>query len=540
VDLGGDAPRPRSLVLANALAGVAVLAAGCTAAPTEGSGPSSPVPGPSISATPGSVLRLAAEPPESLDPRDLGSGDSLLLASQIFDGLATYDPGTLEMVPAAASRWEVEDGGRRFVFHLRPDASFHDGNPVRAQDFAFAWNRLADPAANAPFAFLLERVQGFADLQERARVSRLTGVTAPDDRTLVVVLVRPWPDFVSVLGHPALSPVPPSAGDEGFATRPVGNGPYRMASTLAPGSPLLLDANETYYGPPPAVRSIEYRLFEQPEEAWPEFLAEELDVAPIPPPVLADAQGRFGSHGVVVLGRLLYCGLNQSDPRFQDRRLRQAISLTLDRDRIAAEVYGDQAVPATSLVPPTLPGHRGDVCADRCIRDAARAGRLASAVPRRDRSMFLDYPAGSPGDLLASLVTTELGEAGITVTPRPREPAVFEDVLEEGQQELVCLVAAADYPRQQAVLEPLLASGSADNHVEVADEDLDAILDRARTEPDPAIREEAYVEAERLALQEMYVVPVVWFRSNLAVRPGVEGFVVDPMGRYDVATLRTP
>jgi ABC-type oligopeptide transport system substrate-binding subunit len=126
------------------------------------------------------------------------------------------------------------------------------------------------------------------------------------------------------------------------------------------------------------------------------------------------------------------------------------------------------------------------------------------------------------------------------VNPRPRDAAAMEEILAEGQQELVCLVWVADYPRQQAFLEPLLASGSADNVARVRSEDLDAVLDRARTEPDPAIRQEAYVEAERLALQEMYVIPVVWLRSNLAVRPGVEGFVLDPMGRYDVATLRPP
>ena len=538
MDLGG--PRPRSRHLVPALTAALLALGACTSAPGSEAG-GSPVPGPSVTASPGTqVLRLTAEPPGSLDPRDLVSSDSLLLASQVFDGLVAYDPTTLEVVPAAASRWKAQDGGKRFVFHLRPGATFHDGQPVRAQDFVFAWTRLADPLVRAPFAFLLERVQGFVDYQERPRQGGLTGVIARDDRTLEVVLVRPWPDFVSVLGHPALSPVPPSADDEGFDTRPVGNGPYRIASTLAPGSPLLLEANETYYGTSPEVRSVEYRLFDQPDEAWPTFRAGELDVAPIPSPLLAQAEGEFGSHGIVVLGRLLYCGLNQDDPRFQDRRLRQAVSLGLDRDSIASEVYGDLAVPATAIVPPTIPGHRGDICADRCVRDPARASRLAASVPRRDREMFLDYPAGEPGDRLAELVSSQLGEVGITVNPRPRDPVAMEEILAEGQQELVCLVWVADYPRQQAFLEPLLASGSADNVARVRSEDIDAVLDRARTEPDPAIRQEAYVEAERLALQEMYVIPMVWLRSNLAVRPGVEGFVLDPMGRYDVATLRPP
>lgn len=534
MDLGGTGPRPGPLLLA-ATATACFLVVACTSPP---GGPAEPVPGPTVSATPATVLTLAAGQPASLDPRELDTPESLLLAGQVFDGLVAYDPESLEVVPAAAERWDVEDAGRRFVFHLRRGAEFHDGSPVQAEDFASAWNRLADPVSGAPFDFLLERVQGFADLQDRARVDRLSGLVVRDELTLEVTLTRPWPDFVSVLGHPALSPVPPSADGEGFAAQPVGNGPYRVAAPLAPGSPLVLEANETYYGTPAAVPSVEYRLFDDLDPAWPEFLARELDLAPIPPPLLAEAQARFGSAGVIVLGRLLYCGLNQSDPRFQDPRLREAISLALDRDLIASEVAAELGVPATAIVPPSIPGHRGDVCADRCTTDVDRARRLAAAVPRRNRTISLDHLAGPAGDRLASLVTDQLGDVGITVTPRPRDQVAFEDVLEQGQQEMVCLAWVADYPRQQAFLEPLLAAGSADNHVRVRDQDLDTVLERARTAPAPAVRQEAYVEAERLALEEMYVVPLVWFRSHLAVQPGVENFVLDPMGRYDAATLQ--
>jgi oligopeptide transport system substrate-binding protein len=515
-----------------------LVAVACTSPPPRGSEPSVPVPGPTVSATPSFSLRLAAGRPSSLDPGDLDTPDSLLLASQLFDGLATYDPTTLEAIPAAAERWEMEEGGRRFVFHLRPGATFHDGTPVRAQDFAFAWSRLADPVAGRPFAFLLEHVAGFTELQERPRVTRLAGVEPRNDLTLEVTLDRSWPDFPLLLSHPALSPVPPAADQPVFASQPVGNGPYRVAAPLAPGSPLILEANETYYGAPPAVGSAEFVLFEDPQLAWPDFLSGELDVAPVPPPLLAEAEGRFGSHGVVVLARLLYCGLNQSDPRFQDRRLRQAVSLALDRDLIAAEVYGQLGAPAGAIIPPTIPGHRADVCADRCVPDLARADRLAAEVPRRDRTIDLDYLSGVAGDRLAALVTEQLAAVGIEVTARPHDQPGLETLLREGEQEMVCLVWVADYPHQQAFLEPLLEAGSADNHVRVDDPDLNAVLERARTAPDPGIRSEAYVEAERLALEQMYVIPVAWFRSNMAVQPGVGGFVLDAMGRYDAATLQ--
>ncbi|MGH2673808.1 MAG: ABC transporter substrate-binding protein [Actinomycetota bacterium] len=513
----------------------AVLLVACTA-PPGGDGP--PVVGPSAGATPPASLRLATSFASSLDPRDLDSADALQLASQVFDGLVGYDPVTLETLPAAAERWDIDEGGARFVFHLRPGMTFHDGAPVRAQDFVFAWNRLADPLAANPYSFLLERVEGFGRYQEQIRVTRLSGVVARNDLTLEVTLVRPWRDFVALLGHPSLSPVPPAAGGETFGTQPVGNGPYRLAAALSPGSPLVLQRFDAYYGIPPAVPTLEYRTFEVPSEAWPEFLAGELDLAPIPPALLAVAESSFGDRGVTELTRLLYCGFNEEDPRFEDADLRRAASLAVGRDVIAADIYGGAAVPATGVVPPSLPSYRPDLCVGRCTHDPEGAGSLVEGILRRNRTFSLDYPSSPVADQLAGTLVAQLEEVGLTVTPRPHDQVGFRDLLDRGLHEMFCLVWVADYPRPQAMLEPLLDSGSADNHARVSDRDLDTLLERGRTEPSPEIRTEIYAEVERLALERMHVLPVVWFRSHLAAHPGVEGFVVDPLGRYDAAALR--
>jgi oligopeptide transport system substrate-binding protein len=493
--------------------------------------------GPSASAAPPAALRLATSTPTSLDPRELNSEDGLQLAAQLFDGLVGYDPTTSEVIPAAAERWDVEEGGTRFVFHLRPGMTFHDGSPVRAQDFVFAWNRLADPLAAAPYAFLLEPVEGFDRYQELIRVNRLSGVVAPDDRTLEVTLVRPWRDFVSLVGHPALSPVPPGAAGESFALQPIGNGPYLLGGPISPGSPLFLRRFDAYAGTAPLVPAIEYCTFEVPSEAWPEFVGGELDVAPIPTPLLAEAESRYGAHGITELARLLYCGFDEEDPRFADPDLRRAVSLAIGRDVVAADVYAGAAVPATGIVPPSLPGYRPDRCVGRCLRDLEAARALAAEVPRDGRTFSLDYPASPLADQLVQTLVAQLGEAGLTVTPRSHDPIDFEEVLREGGHQMFCLVWTADYPRPQALLEPLLESGSADNHAHVSDRDVDTLLERGRAEANPDIRADIYAEAERLALERMHVIPVVWFRSHLAVRPGIEGFVVDPLGRYDAATL---
>ena len=194
--MGLGARRPRPFALATAL--LALASAACTAPPPEQRAEGSvPVPGPTGSPTgePVTSLRLSTLEPDSLDPQAIDAPQELLLVSQLFDGLVAYDPTTSKVTPAVAARWNFEQGGQLFVFKLRKGIRYHDGTPVTARDFVFAWSRLADPIASAPFSFLLERVEGY-DAYQRRPVSQLGGLSAPDDRTLEVRLSSPWPDFV--------------------------------------------------------------------------------------------------------------------------------------------------------------------------------------------------------------------------------------------------------------------------------------------------------------------------------------------------------
>lgn len=535
--MGVGAPGPRHPA-ARLLALLALLAA-CTSPPRDRSLGGSPIPGPTGSPTgePATSLRLSTLEPDSLDPIEIDAPHELLLASQVFDGLVSYDPSTLEVVPATAARWKVEDGGRRFVFKLRKGVRYHDGAPVTAGDFVNGWSRLTDPLASAPYAFLLERVAGYEEYQRRP-VSQLEGLAAPDDRTLEVSLSTPWPDFVSTLGHPALAPVPTGAGDSTFAVQPVGNGPYRVASALAPGSPVILERFDRYYGPAPALERLDFEPVAELEEAWPDFVAGDLDGATIPASAFLDARSRYGTAGIAPLARLLYCAFNQEDERFQEASLRRAVSVALDRQGLAARVYGGVAAPATGLVPAPIPGAPSDACGARCQEDAQDAEALVREVPRASRTFALDYARSPVGDVLARALEVQLEQVGLTVEPRAHGEIEYAQLLQTGRQDLACLVWTADYPRQQAILEPLLKGGSPDNHAGVDDRKLNDLLAKARAERSEAKRRVLYGRAEALALERMHVIPLVWFRSHIAVQPYVEGLAVDPLGLFDASTLR--
>ncbi|MGH2711498.1 MAG: ABC transporter substrate-binding protein [Actinomycetota bacterium] len=534
--LGATGPLPKHAPLATFLVLCAFLAA-CTMPPEPGTADDGPVVGPSPSVMPAPSLRLAIGPVASLDPRDLDTPDGLLLASQLFDGLVDYDPSTAETIPAVAESWEVFEGGRRLVFRLREGVTFHDGTPLNADAFVAAWNRLADPIVAKPFAFLLEAVEGFDKFQTDLKVTNLSGVSAEGPLTLEVRLNRAWPDFVALLGHPALSPVPPPAPTESFGSLPIGNGPYRLVGALTPGSPIRLEAYSAYYGQAAVVSSVEYRSFDPAEGAWPEFLNGDLELAEIPAGVLDDATSQFGSQGVAPVARVLYCAFNEKNELFQDPTLRTAVSLGIDRDEIVQSVYARLSEPATSIVPPSIPGHAGDPCGDRCEHDVERASALIRGLPRKSRTFALDYAGSLAGDRLATAVADQLAEVGLTVTPRPHLGPELEDLLLSGEHEMFCLVWVADYPRQQAFLEPLLSSESVDNRAGIEDPEADSTLEEARLTLDGTERERLYAQVELRALTQMHLIPLIWFRSHLAVSEKVQGFELDPLGRYDASRL---
>lgn len=474
---------------------------------------------------------MAIGPVTEVDPGALGTPDALLVAAQVFEPLVAQDPETGELRPSAADRWEVLDGGRRFLFHLG-EGRFHDGTPVTAADFVRAWRRLANPTPPRPYAFLLRPVQGFSQHRLSLGARPFDGVRAVDPGTLEIRLREPWPDFPAVLGHPALAPIPEAAGRAGWRVRPIGNGPYRVAEDLALGRPIRLVAAEEVGA---GVDAVEFRQVDGAEAAWPDFLRGELDVAPIPSALVDQARAEFGERGIRTLPRLVTCGFNLEGDFPQE--LRTAVSVALDRRALVDAAYGALAEPADGIVPPTLPGYRPGACGADCEHDPERAARLLDEVPSHMRAFTIDFARSAAGRRLAEAMAEQLRAVGLRPRPRARDREAYARLLRERRHGMFCLVWTADYPRAQAMLEPLLRSDSGDNHAGLDDARMDRLLERGRVEEDPAEREEHYVDAERRALRHMPLVPLAWLRSGLAVQPYLEGFEVDALGVFDAARV---
>jgi oligopeptide transport system substrate-binding protein len=141
----------------------------------------------------GGTLAIALLDPGSLDPARAETLEDEIVVGNLFDGLTAIDPAGA-VRPAVGASWTSDPGLRHWEFRLRPDARFADGSAVSAEDFKFAWERLADPEAKprpSPSAGLLAPVTGYRAFAT-GRAEQITGITAPDPATLRVDLDRPF------------------------------------------------------------------------------------------------------------------------------------------------------------------------------------------------------------------------------------------------------------------------------------------------------------------------------------------------------------
>ncbi|HOQ90296.1 MAG TPA: peptide ABC transporter substrate-binding protein, partial [Candidatus Hydrogenedentes bacterium] len=287
------------------------------------------------------------------------------ILSALFEGLATMDPGSLEPEPAAASRWEISDGGLVYRFYLDPDARWSDGTPVKAEDFVYAWRRMLTPALGAEYAYMLHCLAGARDFNEgRAADFSAVGARALSDDVLEVRLEHPTPYFLRMQSHFAWYPVKREAIEASGRmddrnnpwARPgtlVSNGPFRLA-VWQPNDQIRVERNP-FYRRADKVRLNAIVFYpvdnQQTEERL--FRAGLLDMTSTIPrhkiPVYRQRMpDRLQSHPY--LGTYFY-RFNVTRPPLDDPRVRRALVMALDRRELVDHVLKGGETPADRLVP---------------------------------------------------------------------------------------------------------------------------------------------------------------------------------------------
>lgn len=533
---------PRASVLLAGGCVVALLLSACSQAsppraPSSGGGEPSGAPRPSPVFHPDSkVLTVAINRPTSLDPMRIDDPGSVLIARQLFEGLTRWDQTKEEVVPAAAKSWTVSQGGRRFTFKLRPGMTFHNGAPVTAPDFAFAFNRIARKRSASDLAYTLANVKGFASVNRRGESRALTGISAPDKRTLVIELKQPGMDLPAVLTHPGLVPLLRNqvAHTGRWLTHPVGNGPFRLVGKWSPGRPVVLEAN-TRFWTQPKLDGIRFLPFSDPPHAWPSFVRGGVDVAEVPTSEIDAARKSYGDEAYSPLLAGYYYGFNLAT--VDNVAVRRAVNRAIDRSALASRALGGVLAPPRGIVPRGMPGFSGDACKSLCDYSPRAARRLLRPVPSEARAVTLTYTKEAPHGRVAHRVARYLEAVGLRVKLRGLPLTEFLRRLTSGPPACFRLGWLAEYPSPDVFLTDLFGSQAPDNHFNFRRPKVDRLLAAARGTADPSERLVLYRRAESAVLRTVPVVPIGSYVSHWAAKRPVDGLQLDVMGGFDAVGI---
>lgn len=510
---------------------VALLAGACS------SGPSAASPGPADQGT----VRIALGLPTGLDPAATGDAGSAAFIAQFFETLTTFDE-TLELRPALAESWRIEDGGRRIIFHIRSGLTFSDGTPLRAADVVRSWLRIIDPAAPSPLVTLMLDVKGALEYLRGDGDASDVGLRADDTANDVIVeLVRPAAEFVTVVASPTFGIVPPGVGEDPAALQAgdafVVSGGYRLAEVTPQA--MVLRANAAYWAGPPAIGEISVIIDLGGASGVEAFEAGELDYIPI---------SQFDASWIAydpALGRQLrevpslstdFYGFDSSRPPFDDVLVRRAFAAAVDWRRIAFLAVADPDGVATSLVPPGIPGRSDRDVVPAYDPDAARALLAEAGYPGGQGFPEVTLlTGGSPYD--EAVVSEIKRELGITLRSEIMDFGTYFGRLDTDPPQMWQLSWVADYPGRNDFLGVLLGTGATNNYGRWSSPEFDAAIAEAVGTTDEAASSAAYDRAEAVVQRDAPVIPVTYGTGWALARDGLLGAGQNGLGALRFAGL---
>ena len=479
------------------------------------------------------VFRYPVESLTKLDPAMVQDGDNIDVLQQVFEGLTTWNEKN-EPVPNLAESWDVSKDGMTYTFHLKKGVKFHNGREVKADDFKYTLERVADPALKSPTVLTyLGDIVGVKEMTA-GKAKELSGVKVVDEYTLEIKIDKPVPYFLGRLTYPASFVVAKEAAPMGVEITDVkgmvGTGPYK-AEKFAPDQAVVLAANKEYRDGAPSIDKIERSQVKDALTRLNKFKSGEFDMTRVERGDIAGIQGDEKLKDQLHLSdraSMYYVGMNLKMKPFDNKLVRQAFAMAMDRDAICANILGGVNRPARAIVPPGIDAHREDAPALKF--DPAKAKQLLAQAGYPDGKGFpavvMYHRDGQPDvKLVAEALVTQLHEnLGIKATTQEIPWGVYLEKHNKHELPLFHMRWSADYLDAENFLSTLLASYGNENKISYANPQFDKLCSTADSLiGDEAKRDQMYHQAEDIALDDAPFVPIYYERYAELISPRVSG-----------------
>ncbi len=457
------------------------------------------------------------------------------LASLVFSGLTRLGPDG-QVFPDLAESWEISEDGLSYTFKLRRDVNWHTGAAFTAEDALFTYDLLADP-----------------DLPSDSRLGQLwrqVSCNAPDEFTLICELSAPFAPFLSFTNigllpkHILEGTSAATIHDSPFNQAPAGTGPFRLAQLDQ--SKAILRANPTYYGERPAIDEIEFRFFPNPSTAAAALSRGEVQGLLLGPTasqedfdLLTSSQGlrAYTSNRTLIL--MLF--LNNSQPPFDDKALREAVALSVNVDDLIGDLLGGRAVRADSpIVPgtwaynPQLEPRPHDLEAARELLDEAGWEMSDDGVRQQDGKELRISLMTDQDPLriaIAQMVANQLAEVGIQVAVTPQDADLRREFLAPHQYQAAIFGwdPGPDPDPYRVWHRSQVAPPENGNIAGYQNEDADRVIEEARQTTDLDKRQALYYTFQQMFFED---VP-----SVLLYYPAFTYFVAEEVQNIELGTL---
>lgn len=473
----------------------------------------------------------------SIDPHKTEGVPESAVIRDLLEGLVNQD-GDGNTVPGVASSWETKDN-QTFIFHLRPEAKWSNGDPVTADDFVYSFQRAVDPATASPYSWYLEMTTmvNAADIIAGKKDKSTLGVTALDAHTLEIKLEQAVPYFVKMMGHTTVKPVHRATiekyGDQW--TKPenfVGNGAY-VPDTWVVNERLVLKRNPNYWDDAHTViNKVTYLPIESQTAEMNRFLSGEIDMTYEVPIEHFKRLEKEEADALTVVGSLCsyYYGFNNQRAPFDDVRVRKALSYAIDRDIISNAIMGQGQKPAYYLTPEIVAGFKPVEPEYAKMTQKERIAKakelLAEAGYDKDHplSFTLLYNTSDNHKKVATAIQSMWKRSlGVDVSLENQEWKTYLDSRRQGNFEVTRAGWCGDYNEASTFLS-LMQSNNSSNDPQYHSAEYDKVMEQAMASTSDEERSQLYTEAEKLLARDMPIAPIYQYVRARLLSPQVGGF----------------
>lgn len=482
---------------------------------------------------------FVGDPPEHIDPALNTTLDAYQVVNAVYDGLTDIDasdPDNPEIVPQVAESFESNEDATVWTFTIREGLAFADGEEILPSTFVRSWERASDPEFAGDYSYLFNFIDGGAE-KLAGEADTLSGVEADDENmTLTVTLDAPYSNFDAVAGFQLFMPVPEAAGTDAATAAEwengemFGNGPYMLEAPRTDTEIVLVPNPEwdgTVYDEAldlpeqPYLERITFQVTTDPDTSYNSFEAGEGQTGQIPPGRVEEATSAYANTLDVAILGTYHFDINLRDPVLggeENKLLRKAISQAINREEINTAVYEDSRTVSNGVTPPGIPGFGEDLC-DDCLYDPELAQENFEAWQAEGNELTepirIQYNLGAGHENVVAIMIDNLAEIGIEAVEEGIDTETYFTQLADGACTICRAGWFADYPTYDNFMYDLFHSDSlGGNNYGYENAEFDALVEEAKQTTDPDEQADLFQQAESILLDDVGVIPIVWYRGD--------------------------